>query len=435
MQRSGYVNMTYGYQAGSDHVGSVGGGGWLRSQAWEAGREAVSTVTQSWNGGTLVAQYTSDYDWRLNRDAVTLTGTLASQQGHAGGLRMRYVNKVAADTWDREEVREARTEQLSSGAEMTDRRRAWTYDAAWNRTAETRGGVTVTNGTINALNQLTAQTGGTSTSVTYRDNGNVAEDNGWEYTFDAENRLSGMRQRSGGTQRLEFRYDYVGRRIEKKVFATLAATTPTQHVKYVYDGWNLIAEVNGATPDTVLRTFTWGLDASETLGGAGGVGGLLRMEEGNTSYYPVYDPSHNVTGLLRVEAGVATLVASYQYGPFGEKLGADWAAPGFVDRNPFRFSTKYTDVETGLVYYGHRYYDPKLGRFLGRDPLGEAGGNNLYGFVKNNPVNRWDILGMVTPEDARKLLKTWEGFNLFLGNGDTLTHGHSGSSVDEVTGA
>jgi RHS repeat-associated protein len=137
----------------------------------------------------------------------------------------------------------------------------------------------------------------------------------------------------------------------------------------------------------------------------------------------------------RLNRDAVTLVASYQYGPFGEKLGADWAAPGFVDRNPFRFSTKYTDVETGLVYYGHRYYDPKLGRFLGRDPLGEAGGNNLYGFVRNNPVNRWDILGMVTPEDARKLLKTWEGFNLFLGNGDTLTHGHSGSSVDEVTGA
>jgi len=55
--------------------------------------------------------------------------------------------------------------------------------------------------------------------------------------------------------------------------------------------------------------------------------------------------------------------------------------------------------------------------------------------VKNNPVNRWDILGMVTPEDARKLLKTWEGFNLFVGTGDTLTHGHSGSSDDEVTGA
>jgi hypothetical protein len=231
-----------------------------------------------------VAQYTSDYDWRLNRDAVTLTGTLASQQGHAGGLRMRYVNKVAADTWDREEVREATTVRLDTSVEMTDRRRAWTYDAAWNRTAETRGGVTVTNGTINALNQLTAQTGGTSASVTYRDNGNVAEDNGWEYTFDAENRLSGMRQKTGGTQKLEFRYDYVGRRIEKKVFATLAATTPTQHVKYVYDGWNLIAEVSGATPDTVLRTFTWGLDASETLGGAGGVGGLLRREEGSTIY-------------------------------------------------------------------------------------------------------------------------------------------------------
>jgi hypothetical protein len=55
---------------------------------------------------------------------------------------------------------------------------------------------------------------------------------------------------SGGSQKLEFRYDYLGRRIEKKVFTTAGATTPVQHVKYVYDGWNLIAEVNGAAPVT-----------------------------------------------------------------------------------------------------------------------------------------------------------------------------------------
>jgi len=85
--------------------------------------------------------------------------------------------------------------------------------------------------------------------------------------------------RRSGPQRLEFRYDYVGRRIEKKVFATLAATTPTQHVKYVYDGWNLIAEVSGATPDTVLRTFTWGLDASGRSHSNGSV----------TSYYSTLD--------------------------------------------------------------------------------------------------------------------------------------------------
>jgi len=49
--------------------------------------------------------------------------------------------------------------------------------------------------------------------------------------------------------------------------------------------------------------------------------------------------------------------------------------------------------ETGLVYYGHRFYSPSLGRFINRDPIEEQGGLNLYGFCGNNTVNRWDVLG------------------------------------------
>jgi len=142
-----------------------------------------------------------------------------------------------------------------------------------------------------------------------------------------------------------------------------------------------------------------------------------------------------VTGLVRESAGQATLVASYAYGPFGEKLAADTALGGFIDRNPFRYSTKYTDAETGLVYYGHRYYEPRMGRFLGRDPLGEAGGSNLYGFVGNNPVKTWDYLGMVTPERAREILamEINQGMHLFLGVGDSITHNHPGRSLEEVS--
>jgi len=62
--------------------------------------------------------------------------------------------------------------------------------------------------------------------------------------------------------------------------------------------------------------------------------------------------------------------------------------------NPFMFSTKYYDWETGLYYYGHRYYNPSTGRWLSRDPIGEKGGKNLYGFVKNNPISCVDRLGL-----------------------------------------
>ena len=59
----------------------------------------------------------------------------------------------------------------------------------------------------------------------------------------------------------------------------------------------------------------------------------------------------------------------------------------------YRFSTKPKDIETGFCYYGYRYYDPMTGRWQSRDPIEENGGFNLYGFIGNNGVDKWDILG------------------------------------------
>jgi RHS repeat-associated protein len=61
---------------------------------------------------------------------------------------------------------------------------------------------------------------------------------------------------------------------------------------------------------------------------------------------------------------------------------------------PFHFSTKFTDRESGLNYYGYRFYDPVDGRWLNRDPIGERGGRNLYTIVDNSPVHFSDTLGL-----------------------------------------
>ena len=62
--------------------------------------------------------------------------------------------------------------------------------------------------------------------------------------------------------------------------------------------------------------------------------------------------------------------------------------------NPFRFSTKYQDDESELLYYGYRFYNAATGRWLNRDPIGEAGGIHLYQFVKNQPSGWIDPLGL-----------------------------------------
>ena len=82
----------------------------------------------------------------------------------------------------------------------------------------------------------------------------------------------------------------------------------------------------------------------------------------------------------------------YEYGPIGEVLRA--TGP-MATMNPFRWSTKFWDDESGLVYYGYRYLSPTLGRWIGRDPMGEEGGFNLFAFVGNNPTAGIDTLGDV----------------------------------------
>ncbi len=226
----------------------------------------------------------------------------------------------------------------------------------------------------------------------YDFDGNLTEEDRWLYTWDANNRLRKMETRTGAVNAgapnltFDFKYDAFGRRIEKK--KTWAAYSHVEYTDvYVYDGWRLIARVrNGA----LNQSYVWGLDLSGTLQGAGGVGGLLMIytEQGTakTAHFPAYDGNGNVMSLLN--ASSSAVEADCAYDPFGvlQRMRGN----GNVEwDNPFRFSTKYTDDESGHLYYGYRYLEPRHGRWLGRDPIGEAGGLNLYEFVGNDGVNRW----------------------------------------------
>ena len=95
------------------------------------------------------------------------------------------------------------------------------------------------------------------------------------------------------------------------------------------------------------------------------------------------------------------IASSHCYGPFGELIRATGEKK---DAFNFRFSTKYEDAETGLLYYGYRYYNAETGRWLNRDPIGEAGGLNLYGMLGNDPVNLVDALGLADPATFRRAI-------------------------------
>ena len=132
----------------------------------------------------------------------------------------------------------------------------------------------------------------------------------------------------------------------------------------MYDGWNLIRETTTTDSGNSTEYYVWGLDLSGSLQGAGGIGGLLLRNTDASSFLYLYDANGNVGQL--VDASIGSLAAYYEYAPFGNTLAASGSEAA---SNPFRFSTKHLDAETGLSYYGYRYYSSELGCFRQLSPL------------------------------------------------------------------
>lgn len=248
--------------------------------------------------------------------------------------------------------------------------------------------------------------------VTHDDDGNQTSNARWTYTWDGENRLIAaeeslaiLLQPPGSAavkrQRLECAYDAQGRRISKRVLTAEGTSTTfvlKQSLVFLYDGWNMLAEIDTTATARLVRSYEWGLDLSDTMDGAGGVGGLLVLREHPVSsnqspascHAPYYDGNGNVMDLVNLATGGVS--ARYEYGAFGETISVDGEA--IADANPFRFSTKYLDAETGLLHYTHRYYDAANGWWMSRDPIEEEGGINLYGMLANDCLNSTDYLGL-----------------------------------------
>jgi RHS repeat-associated protein len=172
-----------------------------------------------------------------------------------------------------------------------------------------------------------------------------------------------------------------------------------QHT-FVWDGWNIVLErIDHAYLPPCILEYYWGDDLSGTEQGAGGVGGLLAVSLNGAFCVPYYDCNGNIMGYVDEFGSIA---ARYVYDPFGNSLtsggiGSSFNGYDFIDYLNFGFSTKYHDREVGLVAYQLRSYSPRLGRWLNRDPIEEEGGVNLYGFVDNGAIYKFDVFGLWKP--------------------------------------
>ncbi len=236
----------------------------------------------------------------------------------------------------------------------------------------------------NSLNQYTEVQELSASSASLREifhdiDGNMLSDGIFSYAYDDAGRLASVS--SNGVQLLANFYDAKSRRVRK--VASSATTT------FFYDDWNLVEErvayTNGAA--STIRYY-WGKDLSGSLQGAGGVCGLLYLTVDGSIYIPSYDNIGNVTRYLDANGNT---VAQYTYDAFGKLI---FKTGPLADLFRLRFSTKYFDLETGLYYYGYRFYHPVLMRWLNRDPFEEEGGLNLYAQCSNNLMSQFDAVGL-----------------------------------------
>jgi len=238
-------------------------------------------------------------------------------------------------------------------------------------------------------------------TFTYDAAGNRQSSAQWDYGWNAKNQLARIRTKDHTTAPqaydISFSYDAEGRRVKKHVVEYADGSPISEKtVTYVWDEWELLYERHQLPSGLTLleRSYLWGPDIAD--GRAGGAGGLLLIQETRgattTEIIPLYDGTGHVVALTDIEKN---LLAEYAYGPFGEKI---IVSGRHAQQNPWRWGTKYLDHETGLYYFGHRYYDPITGQWLSREPLGESESINLYLFAGNDPINHVDVLGLSAQE-------------------------------------
>jgi len=242
----------------------------------------------------------------------------------------------------------------------------YTYDAVGNRLTDKDSGYT-----YNLSNQLLSKTG---TAFTYDNNGNMLTKTGangtTQYSWDFENRLVQVvaPNADGTSSTISFQYDPFGRRIQK--------VGPNGTLNYIYDGANVRAQLDGN--GFVITDYITGLGVDELL---------EAIPPGDNFYYET-DRLGSVTSVS--DAFVpATVLDTDTYTSFGATTDQNLSAG-----NPFRYTGREQDDETGLYYYRARYYDPTVGRFLSEDPVQFNGGVNFYAYVLNNPTRLVDPSGL-----------------------------------------
>ncbi len=252
---------------------------------------------------------------------------------------------------------------------------------------------------INALNQYTSVGG---ESFSYDANGNLTSDGMNTYTFDTENHLISA---TTPEHSVTYTYDPMGRRVEKDVDG--------QVIQYVHDGNHVILEYDKFGIE--IRRYIYGPRVDEPI---------CMITQSGTFHYQ----SDGLGSVIALSDDSGNFVEIYAYSIYGEPNGDSYLG------NPYLFTGRAYDSETGLYYYRARFYDPSIGRFISEDPAGFGGGDiNLYIYAGNNPVMFVDPTGKWITTALGIVNGGFSGFMVGMRHGD-ITSGIIGGIVGATVG-
>jgi RHS repeat-associated protein len=329
-------------------------------------------------GTLLVATSTYSYDpmSRLTQLAHTQGATPTSLNTYTYGydaasriIQMTSVDGTNTYSYDN-------TDQLTAATYSGQSNETYGYDLNGNRT--NAGYQTTSN------NRL--QTDGTY-NYTYDDEGNltqrttIATNEGTEYTWDYRNRLTQVTVKNAAQtniKQVNFTYDALNRRIEKKVDPDGSGPNPSTIERFIYDRDHIKLVFNGS--NTLIRRYLHGPNIDQILADEDVVPKQIS--------WPLSDHQGTVRDWVNNSGVIQNHI---RYDSFGKIVSQ--TAPASTPR--FAYTGREWDGEIGLYFYRARYYDAIVGRFIGEDPIGfSAGDANLYRYVSNEPTWFVDPFGL-----------------------------------------
>ncbi len=271
------------------------------------------------------------------------------------------------------------------------------YDALYNRIQK--------NGQTSSINHLNELLNQGEVSCKYDLNGNLIEkckqNEILQFAYDPLNRLVKV---VTPEYKIDFVYDPLGRRLSKTVEQQNSDNQWIQTLQenYLYDGMEEIGTVGAQGNQKQFRLLGNSI--------APGMAATVAVELEGKSFATCCDPQGNIRSL--VDISTQETAADYQFTGFGEMLKAQGP---YAANNPWSYHNKRMDSETGLIYFGHRYYDSELARWLSTDPEGFVDSMNLYQFLMNDPYCYVDPDGRIAWMIAIPLF-TWgaAGFGVTL---------------------